>query len=255
MRGAVGASRRKRPLSPLGDSMPPMAPEASRRDHKPSAARRPSLRQHYAGVVTASGGPHRQQVCARCSDPHVGSRAMRRAMYSANLPAAEEMLKGVHVRSDDLIGYLYDYCQCGMFETVLFGRLFPRRWTGRPGAITGTRERNAPSDDLTTSHSRAGACGAGRAASETATANRGRARTRGSQRTARQKTAATISGVASAPHRRPRQARTGPVRNPGVTTLDRRVSGSTCVLAGRTESCPSTAPVKGSSVVHGRRCP
>jgi hypothetical protein len=31
-----------------------------------------------------------------------------------------------------------------------------------------------------------------------------------------------------------------------VTTLDRRVSGSTCVLAGRTESCPSRLPWKGA---------
>jgi hypothetical protein len=54
---------------------------------------------------------------------------MPHAGYSANLPAAKEMLKGGHVRSDDLIGYLYDYCRCGLFETVL-GRLFSRRWTG-----------------------------------------------------------------------------------------------------------------------------
>jgi hypothetical protein len=73
--GCWGVPPLARRLSPLGELNAPYGAGVSRQDHKPSAARRPSLRQHYAGVVAASGGPHRQQVCARCSDPHVGSRA------------------------------------------------------------------------------------------------------------------------------------------------------------------------------------
>jgi hypothetical protein len=50
-----------------------------------------------------------------------------------------------------------------------------------------------------------------------------------------------------------------PVRNPGVTTLERRLSGSTWRAHASSRagpgSCPSTAPVKGRSVVRGRRCP